>query len=72
MLVTAARGGLGPGLERRPVGDPVQPTRQGVVLANCAQLVSEHEKGGLESVLGVLDPLQNAPADPINHRPVPA
>lgn len=72
MLVTAARGGLGPGLECRPVGDPVQPTRQGVVLANGTQLLSEHQEGGLTRVLGVLGILQDAPADAVNHRPVPA
>src|SRR6516164_4196497 len=42
------------------------------MFANRAKSLRQHQAGGLESVFGILVVLQDAPADPVDHRPVPA
>src|SRR5262249_31543144 len=59
LLVTAATGCSCLGLQSHPVSNAVQPTCQGIVLANGPQLLGEQKEGSLKGVLGVLGLLQN-------------
>jgi hypothetical protein len=61
----------GIGLDRDPVGDPVQPAPQGVSLPDRAGLFHQDQERGLERVLGVVRFTQDPPADAQDHRPVP-
>ncbi len=49
----------------------MQPTGEARGPADGSCLVGQHEKGCLESVLGVVPVSQNPLADAENHRPVP-
>jgi hypothetical protein len=64
------RGGAARG-ERQTARGAVEPGRQRFGLAQRAGLASQHEKGRLENVLGVLHIAQSAAADAVDHRPVP-
>ncbi len=69
--MTAALRSLRLGLESDSIGNPVQPTGQRVPVLHRLDFLREQQKRGLESVLAVLGMLQDAPAHPIDHRPMP-
>jgi len=63
-------GGGPPSLERRLVGDPVQPVPHRLPAGDGRRLADEDDEGGLEGVLGVVV-AQLAAADAPHHRGVP-
>jgi hypothetical protein len=71
LLVPALLGGVGLGPDRQAVGDLVQPVAHGLGLADRVGLAGEDEEGGLESVLGVVQAAEHAPADAQDHGAVP-
>ena len=55
---------LGTGPQRDAVGDPVEPSAEGVVHPHRPGLADEDEEGGLEHVLGLMSPAKHALTDP--------
>jgi hypothetical protein len=49
----------------------VKPTGQGLSLANRAGLSRLDQKSRLQSIFGIMDVAERAPANPQDHRPVP-
>src|SRR5439155_20168645 len=64
--------GFGSCLDRRAVGDAVQPTPQRFALPNRACPVEQHEPGRLEGVFGVRGLVQEPTTNAKDHRRVPA
>lgn len=64
----------GPALaaDRHAVRDAEQPTRDRPAIADRTGPVRQDQEDGLEGVLGVVRVVEDAPADPQDHRPVPA
>ena len=71
-LVLLPGGALGPRLEGGAVGNTVEPTGHRLPLPDRPGLAREDKKGGLESVLGVLETAQNPAADAEDQRAMPA
>ena len=71
LLDIAAASGGGPGLERGPVSDPVQPGPQRVPAADRPGLAEQQHEGGLERVIGGVRVLQHGLAGVQHQRPVP-
>src|SRR6266481_8917322 len=53
------------------MGNAVEPTRPRVSVLHRPELLGQKQKRGLECVLAVLRMLQDAPANAIDHRPMP-
>jgi len=61
---------LDAGLDRRPVGDPVQPAAKGVGTPDRARLPGQDEERALKRVLNVVLTTEHGPASGQDHRPV--
>jgi hypothetical protein len=71
VFVNAAAGLIVLGFKRSAIGDAVQPARERIGLANGGRVPRQHQKRGLERVLGVLFVVQHLPADPQDQGTVP-
>src|SRR5262249_11940382 len=54
----------GPRLQRRPIGDLMQPAGQGTSIADRGPVPRQCEEGGLECILGVMFTVEDMPANP--------
>jgi hypothetical protein len=55
------------GSHRAPISDTVQPTRHRSALANRFRPASQHEKGRLKGIVGVMPVLENMMAHSLHH-----
>ncbi len=71
LLAMAPPPGAGGLLDRRAIGDAVQPAGQRVPGADRPRLAGQHQEGGLEGVLDVVLVPERGAAGGQDHRPVP-
>ena len=69
--VVRTPGRAGPGTLGNPASDPVQPTTDRVELVDGRRLADKDEKGGLESVLGLVSVVKQTLTGPQDHAAVP-
>ena len=69
-FVSVPPGRLGTCVCRHAVSDAVQPVAEGTTLADRRRLAGQHQKRGLERVVGVVVIAEHPSANPVHHRSV--
>ena len=70
-LPCAAADSVSPGLQRHPVGDPMQPAAERLADPEHSRLADEDQERRLERILGGMRIAEYSPADGQHHRAVP-